>query len=103
MDVSANNIASIMETVMVICFGLSWPLSIIRSYRAKTAKGKSIFFAIFIVVGYIAGILAKTITHSFNLAYYFYYINVVMVSIDISLWFRNRRLDQERDGKEARR
>ncbi len=91
----ASGVASILETVMVLCFGLSWPLSIIRSYRARTAKGKSIFFMIFIVIGYIAGIIAKTITHSFNLAYWFYYINVIMVSTDICLYFRNRALDKK--------
>jgi len=90
-----EGIASVLETIMVLCFGLSWPMSIIRSYRARTAKGKSIFFMVFIVIGYIAGIAAKTMTHSFNLAYWFYYINVVMVSTDICLYFRNKAIDKK--------
>jgi len=90
-----EGLASIFETIMVLCFGLSWPMSIIRSYRARTAKGKSIFFMVFIVIGYIAGIAAKTMTHSFNLAYWFYYINVIMVSTDICLYFRNKAIDKK--------
>jgi len=90
-----EGLASIFETIMVLCFGLSWPMSIIRSYRARTAKGKSIFFMVFIVIGYIAGITAKTMTHSFNLAYWFYYINVIMVSTDICLYFRNKAIDKK--------
>ncbi len=90
-----EGLASIFETIMVLCFGLSWPMSIIRSYKARTAKGKSIFFMVFIVIGYIAGIAAKTMTHSFNLAYWFYYINVIMVSTDICLYFRNKAIDKK--------
>ncbi len=90
-----EGLASVFETIMVLCFGLSWPMSIIRSYKARTAKGKSIFFMVFIVIGYIAGIAAKTMTHSFNLAYWFYYINVIMVSTDICLYFRNKAIDKK--------
>lgn len=101
MSSDGNLLASAFETVMVICFGLSWPLSIRRSYKARTAKGKSLFFEVFIVIGYIFGIIAKTMLRSFNLAYWFYWLNTVMVSIDISLWFRNTRLDKAADAAAA--
>jgi hypothetical protein len=96
---NVNGVASIFETIMVVCFGLSWPMSIVRSYKARTAKGKSIFFMVFIVIGYIAGIIAKTMTHGYNLAYWFYYINVIMVSTDICLYFRNRAIDKKNEVK----
>ena len=41
-----------LEAAMVFCFGISWPLSIIKSYRARTSQGKSIVFLMFILVGY---------------------------------------------------
>ena len=43
--------ASILEAAMVICFGLSWPLSIIRSVRSKSTQGKSLPFMCFIAIG----------------------------------------------------
>ncbi len=93
--------AEILEIVMVLCFGASWPMNIMRSYRARTAKGKSLAFLIFISVGYVAGIASKFMNESymdeFASKWYvliFYCINLVMVSIDIVLYFRNRALDR---------
>lgn len=88
------NIADILETVMIICFGLSWPLSILRSYKSRSIKGKSLLFMCFIVVGYISGLISKTITQNYNLAYYFYFPNIIMVSVDICLYFRNRAIEK---------
>ena len=87
--------SDIFETVMVICFGLSWPLSIMRSYKARTAKGKSLLFLSFIFIGYIFGIIAKFISGNTNYVLVFYIINSVMVFADIILWFRNRHIDNE--------
>lgn len=88
------NMASLLETLMIISFGASWPLSIIRSYRSRSTKGKSLFFMIFIVFGYICGLGAKYITHTYNLAFYFYFPNIIMVSTDICLYFRNKKIEK---------
>ena len=56
-------LASIFETLMILSFGVSWPMSIIRSYRSRSTKGKSIFFSCFIAFGYVCGIIAKIMTH----------------------------------------
>ena len=55
-------IAEILETVMILAFGLSWPLSIYKSVKSRTAKGKSLQFEIFIWLGYIACIVMKCIS-----------------------------------------
>ena len=80
---------------MIISFGISWPLSIIRSYRSRSTKGKSIFFSCFIQFGYICGIASKLMLHKYNLAFYFYILNTMMVTIDIFLYFRNRKLEKK--------
>ncbi|MBQ2769861.1 MAG: hypothetical protein IJF41_01330 [Clostridia bacterium] len=80
---------------MVICFGLSWPLSVSKSWKSRTAKGKSLFFEVFIWVGYLFGIAGKIITGNITYVFVFYVLNTLMVSVDILLYFRNRRLDQE--------
>lgn len=94
--------AEILEIVMVLCFGASWPMNIMRSYRARTAKGKSLAFLILISIGYVAGIFSKfmneTYMNEFATKWYvlvFYCINLVMVCIDMALYFRNRMLDKK--------
>lgn len=87
-------LANIFETIMIICFGLSWPLSIVRSYKSRSTKGKSLMFMCFIGIGYICGIIAKVLFQTYNLAFFFYFPNIIMVSIDISLYFRNRRIEK---------
>lgn len=81
------------EALMLICFGISWPFSIIRSYRSRTSKGKSALFLALLVFAYISGILHKALI-SFDIAIGLYIINLVMVSIDIMLYIRNTKLDK---------
>ena len=88
-------LAEILEAMMIISFGISWPLSIIRSYRSRSTKGKSVPFSFFILFGYLCGITSKLMTHNHNLAFYFYILNITMVTIDICLFFRNRKLEQQ--------
>ena len=82
------------EAIMVICFGLSWPLSVYKSWKSRTAKGKSLFFEVFIWLGYVSGIVGKLVTHNITYVFAFYILNIVMVSIDICLYMRNLRLDK---------
>ena len=84
---------------MLICFGLSWPSNVLKSIRSRTAKGKSLTFLLLVEIGYTAGIIGKMITHTWNLATIFYFLNFAMVLADICLYFRNVRLDRERDSR----
>lgn len=90
--------AEVLEALMVICFGLSWPLNIWKSYHARTTKGKSLPFVILIFAGYVFGIGSKLImlekhqpVSLWVLAVYI--LNAVMVFTDFILYFRNKRLD----------
>ena len=62
-------------------------------------RRKSIFFSCFILLGYICGICGKIVAHNYNLAFIFYIINTVMVTVDILLWIRNYRY--EKTGKKT--
>ena len=92
--------AEILEAIMVICFGVSWPMNIVKSLRAKTAKGRSVLFLIFIIVGYIAGIAGKIISENITYVFAFYILNLCMVSVDFALYFVNRHRDAVRERKE---
>ncbi len=95
--------SELLEITMIICFGLSWPLNVIKSYKARTAKGKSFSFLCLIWIGYIAGITSKFVNPAYMsqisqkwYVLFFYFLNLFVVSVDIFLYFRNKRLDAER-------
>ena len=94
--------AELFEIIMIVSFGFSWPMNVIKSYRARTTKGKSLAFLCLILLGYVAGITAKLINPvymaSFSEKWYvlfFYVLNFCMVGVDFCLYFRNRKLDRE--------
>lgn len=92
------NIVHVLEAGMLVCFGISWPFNIAKSIRSRTAKGKSVIYEILVVVGYFFGLAAKIILGDVNYVMIFYIVDILMVTTDIILTFRNRRLDRERDG-----
>lgn len=89
--------AQLFEAFMVISFGISWPLSIYKSLKSKTAKGKSLLFMCFILFGYVCGIAAKLISGNITYVFIFYVINFVMVFADIVLYFRNKKYDKVKE------
>ena len=87
------------EIAMLILFGASWPFNIAKSYRSRTAKGKSIIFEIIVVIGYLFGLSGKFVTFSqtghLALSVWFYIADIVMVCIDMALYRRNTIIDSE--------
>jgi hypothetical protein len=95
--------AEILEIVMIVSFGISWPMNVIKSYKARTTKGKSLAFLLLILFGYVAGIASKFVNEaymaSFATKWYvlvFYIINFIMVSVDLGMYIRNYNLDKKR-------
>ena len=93
--------AQLFETIMLVCFGLSWPFNIAKSLRSGTAKGKSLQFEICIVIGYLFGIAGKFIGGNVTYVLVVYVLDVLMVCTDIVLTCRNRRLDRLAEKKGA--
>lgn len=91
---------TIFETIMLVCFGFSWPINVIKAYKARTTKGTSLPFIILIIVGYIAGILKKVVAHSFDFAFIMYIINIVIVTLNLVVYFRNYSLDKKNSANE---
>jgi len=89
------NAAEILEILMVVCFGCSWPMNVMKSYHARTTKGKSLGFLLMICIGYVCGIASKIIGGSFKwYVMFFYVLNLCMVLLDVAMYARNYRLDQ---------
>ena len=99
-------LASCLEMLMLICFGVSWPINIAKAWRARSTKGISVLFYGFILLGYLVGIAAKLAliryyapapwyetVHWYVL--FFYVLNTLMVAAGIAIWFRNRALENK--------
>ena len=98
--------AEILEIIMILCFGASWPMNVMKSYKARTAKGKSLGFLLMIIIGYIAGIISKFANPDYMAAFsrkwyvlVFYFLNLIMVLADLALYIRNYKLDKEKEVK----
>ena len=95
--------AEILEIIMIVSFGVSWPMNVIKSYKARTTKGKSLAFVLLILFGYVAGITSKLVNETYMAdigrkwyVLFFYVLNFIMVSVDLCLYVRNYRLDKQR-------
>lgn len=93
--------ANILEIIMLLCFGASWPLNLMKALKARTAKGTSLPFYCMIETGYVCGIAAKFIGGNVNYVLFFYCLNIFVVGLNILAYFRNRRLDAEREAEAA--
>ena len=100
-----GTLATICEIIFLVCFGASWPFNIIKAYKARTAKGTSLQFMSLICFGYVAGLFKMIFTCIGNsgltamqwVAFACYIINLAMVSTGILIYFRNKKLDAQKN------
>ena len=85
----------IFEFIMLACFGLSWPISVYKSIKSKSTQGKSIVFIIAIIIGYISGIIGKIVNDQLTYVLIIYCFNLIVVSVDLILFFINRKREKE--------
>lgn len=95
--------SELLEIIMIVSFGASWPMNVIKSYRERTTKGKSLSFLLLILFGYVVGIVSKFVNEAYMASIgekwyvlFFYVLNFIMVFADFLIYIRNRRLDKER-------
>ncbi len=91
------DLAHLFEAGMLVCFGFSWPINVIKAYRAGTARSTSLAFICLIITGYILGIGAKIVNRQFNYVLSVYVINLVIVFSNVIVYFRNCSLDRKRE------
>ncbi|MBQ3482005.1 MAG: hypothetical protein IJH48_06660 [Oscillospiraceae bacterium] len=101
-------IASFLEMIMLICFGLSWPINIAKAWKARSTRGISVLFYSFILLGYLVGIAAKLVLIAYHAptpwyetvhwyVLFFYVLNTLMVAAGVAIYFRNRALEKTAD------
>ena len=93
--------AEILEVIMIVSFGASWPLNVIKSYKSRTTRGKSFTFLCLIFFGYIAGIASKLLNEAYMVqigskwyVLFFYVLNFIMVGADLLMYARNYKIDK---------
>lgn len=84
----------IFEIIMLLCFGVSWPISVYKSIKTGSTQGKSMVFILAIIVGYISGITGKIINDQINYVLVFYFFNLIVVSIDLMIYFINKNKEK---------
>ena len=92
-------VAKVLEAIMIILFGISWPFNLLKSIKSKTTKGKSLLFLILIDLGYIAGITSKFFSTTFVWEtdwwiFMIYVINFTFVTADLIVYFINKNREK---------
>ena len=80
--------------MFLLSFAAEWPVNIAKSLRSRTAKDKSVAFEIIVLVGYLFAIAAKLAADHFSYVTFFYFINLALLAVDITLYFSNARLEK---------
>ena len=88
----------IFESVMLICFGASWPITVYKNIRSRTARSMSLGFIVLIIKGYVAGIAAKIGSGNVGFVLAVYVLNLIMVMLNLFVYFRNTHLDRKNEG-----
>ena len=93
--------AEILEIIMIVSFGASWPFNVIKSYKSRSTKGKSLAFLLIVIFGYIAGIMSKLINPLYMEQFaekwyvlFFYVLNLFMIVADLVMYIRNKRIER---------
>lgn len=99
-----SQLTDILEALMLLCFGASWPFSIAKALRTRVVKGKSPVFLSLILSGYVFGIgkMATTYLAARRAAapgtdvplpwlIWFYLGLMVLVAFDAILYLRYRK------------
>jgi hypothetical protein len=88
--------AEVFEAVMLVCFGLAWPLATLRMLQSRSAQGRGLGFTLIILAGYLAGVLSKLLgMHagtSLPPVFWLYVLNSASVGANAALqWHFARR------------
>lgn len=88
--------AAVLEAIMLVCFGLSWPINAMKAWKSRTAVGTSWMFLALITLGYVAGIAAKFVGGTVNWVLIVYFLNLAALVANWIIYLRNRTLDEQR-------
>ncbi|MFA6133634.1 MAG: hypothetical protein WC869_06420 [Phycisphaerae bacterium] len=89
------SLPQVFEAGMLICFGVSWPVDILKCLRTRRTEGKSLGFMMLVFIGYCCGVATKvfrasTTDSALEMVTLLYVLNAAMVAVDACLYLRFR-------------
>lgn len=93
-------IFGLFEVLMLLCFAAAWPFSIVKQWRTRSSKGKSILFSYVVMLGYVFGIINKVVSDSINYVMVFYIIDLALVLTDTAVYYRNQLHERRSQGNQ---
>lgn len=98
----------LFQTVIILCVAVAWPLSISKACKSRTAKGKSVLFDVFLLIGCLFSVLRSFVEiEAFETGGFVFYFGILIYSIccieiiiDIVLYCRNKKFDKRRENGE---
>jgi fructose-specific phosphotransferase system IIC component len=96
MIATAFTLSQALEGTMLVCFGVSWPFSILKAVRTRRTEGKSAVFVSRVLAGYLVGLAAKWVRAGWRPGALepvaaIYAVNAAVVAVDLALFVRYRR------------
>ena len=88
-------IPEILEVIMLICFGLSWPIAAYKSFKSHNPKATNVPFILLILFGYAAGVTAKFINGNIGYVLIAYLINILSVLANLVVFFINKHREKK--------
>ena len=88
--------AQFLEVGMLVCFGISWPISVVKNLRSRSSSGKSLLFTVVIIIGYLFGIANKLYSGAITYVFWLYVFNIVVVTMDLVISLVNRHNERRR-------
>ncbi|MDR1051970.1 MAG: hypothetical protein LBP95_13070 [Deltaproteobacteria bacterium] len=92
-----HSLANILESLMLVSFGLAWPANIMNTLRVKSSRSRTPVFLIIVETGYVFGLSAKFASGNVNYVAFFYVLNMAMVGFDLFLYYRYLAKDKLAD------
>jgi len=68
-----------------------------KSIKSRSTGGKSVVFIIAIIIGYVSGIIGKIVNGQLTYVLILYAINLVVVSIDLVVYFINKSHEKKQE------
>lgn len=96
-----KKIMSLLEAGMMVCFGASWPFQVVKTYKSKEVKGKSIHFLWLVEIGYVLGMLHH-ILYAPDTVIYLYLLNFILVGTDMILYYKYKKLPHNKVQKNVK-
>ncbi len=93
---AAAAIALSLEALMLLCFGLAWPVNSLAMLRSRRPEGKGLTFTTIVWCGYLFGATAKLVLAfgagtALAPVFWLYVLNSLTVAINAGLYCHFRR------------